>query len=235
MSSVKEIQSVHHACTLVEAVAAHQPIGVSDLARATGIDKSAAHRLAVTLHRAGWLAQDGDGRWRVAPALGRVVRHAATASLLSTVQPVMVGLRDQTGETVMLVAVDHARLIVHQVVDSHHALRITAVVGAELPIVHSSAVRAIAAHLPADELATLRLAIPSLDDDRALQAVRRRGWAMNDREIVPDARVVGAPVLSSDGYPLAAVIVCGPTTRITRARMERYGKLVAEAARSIVA
>jgi hypothetical protein len=32
-------------------------------------------------------------------------------------------LRDRTGETVMLVAIDHARLMVQRVVESRHALR----------------------------------------------------------------------------------------------------------------
>lgn len=44
MTSVKEIKSVRNACALVAAVAEYQMIDVSDLARTTGIDKSAAHR-----------------------------------------------------------------------------------------------------------------------------------------------------------------------------------------------
>jgi DNA-binding IclR family transcriptional regulator len=53
---------------------------------------------------------------------------------------------------------------------------------------------------------------------------------MNHREIVVDARVVGAPILALGGYPLAALIVCGPTSRINLARMQQYGELVAKAA-----
>jgi len=230
VSSVKEIRSVRNACAFVETVAERQPLGVSELARITGIEKSAAHRLAVTLHRAGWLDQTPDGRWQIAAAFGRLARRAATASLAASMRPRMEELRDATGETVMLVAVDHARLLVLEVVESRHPLRISTPVGSELPLVRSSAARAIAAHLPPDELAALRRAHPALDPDPTLAAVRRRGWAQNDREIVADARVVGAPILDLDGYPLAALIVCGPTSRITPARMKQYGGLVAKAA-----
>ena len=223
---------MRNACAVVETVAERQPLGVSELARLTGIEKSAAHRLAVTLHRAGWLDQTGDGRWQIAAALGRLARRAATAALGAGLRPVMEALRDQTGETVMLVAIDHARLIVHEMVESRHPLRISAPVGSELPLVGSSAARVIAAHAAPAELAALRRVHPSLEDDAALATVRRRGWAMNDREIVADIRVVGAPVLDLDGYPLAALIVCGPTSRITNARMKRYGGLVANAARA---
>jgi IclR family acetate operon transcriptional repressor len=230
VSSVKEIRSVRNACALVETVAEHQPLGVSELARLARVEKSAAHRLAVTLHHAGWLDRTSDGRWQISAALGRLARRAATAALAASMRPRMETLRDRTGETVMLVAIDQARLIVHEVVESRHPLRISAPVGSELPLVGSSAARVIAAHAPPAELAALRRAHPALDDDQALAAVRRRGWAMNDREIVADIRVVGAPILDLDGYPLAALIVCGPTSRITLARMKRYGALVAQAA-----
>ena len=230
MAPVKEIRAVRNACALVEALARRQPSGVSELSRLTGIEKSAAHRLAVTLHHAGWLDPNGDGRWKVAAGLGRLARRASTASLAASLRSSMEALRDRTGETVMLVAIEDARLMVHEVVESPHALRIAARVGSELPLIRSSAARAIAAHLPPDELAALRRAHPALDDDSVLAGVRRRGWAANDREIVADARVVGAPILAADGYPLAALIVCGPTSRVTRARMKRYGELVARAA-----
>jgi IclR family acetate operon transcriptional repressor len=230
MSSVKEISSVRNGCMLIEAIAPRQPVGVSDLARVTGIDKSAVHRLAVTLHRAGWLDQTEDGRWCVAAQLGRRLRNAATATLVASLHGALQRLRDDTGETVMLVVIEQARLIVLDVEDSRHNLRITAPVGSELPLLHSSAARAIAAYLPSDELAALRRAHPGLDNDQALAAVRRRGWAINDREIVDDARVVGAPVLSPDGYPLAAVIICAPVSRISLSRLNEMGPLVAKAA-----
>jgi IclR family acetate operon transcriptional repressor len=233
VSSVKEIKSVHNACTLLEAIAERQPIGVSDLARVTEIDKSAAHRLAITLHLAGWLDKTDDGRWSVAAALGRLVRRASADTLAASLRSRLEMLRDQTGETVMLVNIERARLLVLDVVDSQHNLRITAPVGSELPLMHSSAARAIAAHLPPDELAALRHAHPGFDDDRALTAVRRRGWAINDREIVAEARVVGAPVLSDDGYPLAALIVCAPATRVSLERMNDIGRLVSSAAREV--
>jgi len=223
---------VRNACKLLEAVAERQPLGVSELARITGIEKSAAHRLAITLYRMGWLGRTSDGRWRIAPSLARLARRASTATLAAEWRRRMEDLRDETGETVMLVAIEDARLRVREVAESRHALRIAAPVGAELPLIRSSAVRAIAAHLPLDELEALRHAHPTLDDDTALERVRRRGWAVNDREIVADARVVGAPVLSTDGYPLAALIICGPTSRISTARMKRLGELVARAAQT---
>jgi DNA-binding IclR family transcriptional regulator len=115
------------------------------------------------------------------------------------------------------------------VIDSHHHLRITAPVGSELPLVHSSAALAIASQLRQDELEALRLLDPSLTDD-LLATTRRRGWALNDRAITPDTRVVGAAVLDDDDSPVAAIIMCAPTSRATLADMRRFGDRVRTAA-----
>jgi IclR family acetate operon transcriptional repressor len=225
MAGVKEIQSVRNACLLLEAVAAAQPVGVSDLARTIGIDKSAAHRLAVTLHTAGWLERTASGRWRVATSFLALTQRAATDSMVTELRPVLQQLRDETGETTFLVAVEGDRLRVLDVVESRHALRISPA-GPYLPLRHSSAARAVAAHLPADELAVLRAADPDIDDE-TLRQVRRSGFAINDREIVVDTRVVGAPILGPDGYPQAAVIVAAPTSRVDLDQMKRIGALLA--------
>jgi IclR family acetate operon transcriptional repressor len=231
MSSVKEIQSVRNACRLLEAVAAEQPIGVSGLARRTGIDKSAAHRIAVTLHRAGWLQRTTDGRWRVGSTISHVLHRSWTDTLIAATAPLLEQLRADSEETAMLVAIDHGRLLVLDVAESPHNLRITAPVGSELPLAHSSAALAIASQLPPDELEALRRLDPSLTDG-ALAATRRRGWALNDRAITPDTRVVGAAVLSNEGYPFAAIITCAPTSRASLADMRRLGVSVSSAARA---
>jgi len=97
----------------------------------------------------------------------------------------------------------HSKLVVLDVVGSRPNLSITAPVA----LLHSPASRAIAAHLPVDDVAALRSGHPRLDDDQALASVGRWGWATNDRQIVDEPRVVLGRMLSADGYPLAAVII----------------------------
>lgn len=230
--SVKEVQSVRTGCVVLECIADHQPIGVSEIARRTGVDKSAAHRIAVTLHGAGWLAPADAGRWRIAPALASRVQQAGTDSLVRAARAVLERLSEETSETAMLVAVESGGLLVLDVADSPHALRITAPVGSRLPLQNSSALRAVAAHARDGELVALRRLDPGLDE-RILADTRERGWAINDREITPDTRVVGAAVLDPAGRPLAAVIVCAPAVRVDLAAMHVIGARLVDACRSL--
>ena len=228
MSSVKEIQSVRNAATVVAAVAGRQPVGVSELSRITGVDKSAVHRLAVTLHACGWLERDDDARWRVAPTLGAVLRASAVDSLVASVQPYLERARQRSGETAMLVVPERRRLVIVEVAESHQNLRVTATVGVEMPARNSSALRALAAHLPDAELDGWRRVDPGLADER-LDEIRRRGWAANDAEVDDESRGVAAALLG-DGRPLASFVVCGPSTRFTHERIDELGPLVAELA-----
>jgi IclR family acetate operon transcriptional repressor len=234
VSSVKENQSVRNACLLIEAIALEQPIGVSELARRTGIEKSAAHRLAVSLRSAGWLHQVAGGRWQIAPALGALVTPASTDTLVAIARPALQRVRDATGETAMFVVIDRETLVVRDVADSPYPLRITAPVGSELPLRNSSAIRAIAARAQTRELRKLRELDPGLLDEMVAET-RRRGWAINDREVTPDTRVVGAAIVSSDGRPLGALIACAPTSRQSVESMHEIGTHVAREASSVSA
>lgn len=229
MSSVKEIHSVRNACRVLEAIARTQPVGVSDVARTIRIDKSAVHRLAITLHAAGWLDRTEDGRWSIAPTLISTIRESGTVSLLRSVRPLLEAARDRTGETAMLVVPEAGRLMIADVVESRHNLRVSATVGAEMPARRSSALRALAAHLPEDELATWRRVDPDLTDG-ALTGIRGRGWAFNDGEVIPDTGAVGAALRRADDLPVASLVLCGPSSRFSRERMPELGDVVARLA-----
>jgi IclR family acetate operon transcriptional repressor len=103
-----------------------------------------------------------------------------------------------------------------------------------LPLEGSSATAAIAAHLPEAELRPIQQAHPSLDD-RRLGAIRRRGWADTDGEAGMGSRAVAAALLGTDGYPIGALAVSGPVSRVGTADLPRLGALVAQAAQQALA
>jgi IclR family acetate operon transcriptional repressor len=54
---------------------------------------------------------------------------------------------------------------------------------------------------------------------KALERVRRRGYAIDDQEIEAGVRCVGAPIFDEYHRAIAAVSVSGPTSRITAPNM----------------
>src|SRR5206468_5718467 len=51
-----------------------------------------------------------------------------------------------------------------------------------------------------------------------LHMTRRRGYALDDEEIEEGVRCVGAPILNSEGRPIAAISISGPSFRLTLAK-----------------
>src|ERR671928_1742607 len=66
-----------------------------------------------------------------------------------------------------------------------------------------------------------------------LNIIRCRGYAIDDEEILPGIRCVGAPIIRADGLVTASISVAGPSYRLTSDRAEQLGPELIEATRRI--
>jgi DNA-binding IclR family transcriptional regulator len=66
-----------------------------------------------------------------------------------------------------------------------------------------------------------------LEDLKAdLDQTRQRGFAISEQEYEKDINAVAAPILSAEGYPIAAIAIVGPSFRLTRERMLMLGQTI---------
>src|SRR5258707_2236 len=100
------MKSVRVAIAVLETVAFHQPVGVSDVARRLGLSKTTAQRALTTLHAAGWIEPAEEVRTAWALAIRALVVGGlatdARRGLRSIAVPVMDDLRRTTEETIHL-------------------------------------------------------------------------------------------------------------------------------------
>src|SRR6202043_212296 len=113
--------------------------------------------------------------------------------------------------------------------------------------VHVTALgKALAAFLPAElresilgsiafQPATPRTIGNLVQFRQELDKISRQGYAVDDEEAVQGARCVSAPILNSDGEPIAAVSVSGPVTRVSPNQVAALAGAVTSAARAISA
>ncbi|UWP80218.1 IclR family transcriptional regulator [Dactylosporangium fulvum] len=231
MSSVKRIQAVQNACQVFEAVAALAPVGVSELARETGLDKSGVHRIAVTLHEAGWLQPTADRptRWLLGSKILEIARSAALTQTIERARGAIRALSDSTGETVLLVAAQGGRLVVVDVADSAATVASMARIGDVMPP-HGASTSAWYGALPVGATSAAVVAPADELDAEMIAAARRRGYAVSSAR---DVTSIGAAVLDASGTPSAVLVVLTPDFRISARRVSQFGKLVRAAAESI--
>lgn len=117
------------------------PLGLAELAAATGVPRATAHRLALALEVHGFVARDG-GRFRLG-------RRVASRSLADAARPALEALRDTTGESVQLYVPRGDKRVCVVSLESPHSLRTIVPVGAALAMDVGSAGRVLSGRLPA--------------------------------------------------------------------------------------
>ena len=192
---------------------AESPCGLAELCDRTGLPRATAHRLAAGLEVHRLLARDGDGRWRLGPAVSELAAQASDP-LLAASASVLPRLRDISGESVQLYRRDGTWRICIAAVEPPAGLRDTVPVGARLPMTAGSGAKVLLAY---SDDATRQAVLPAAKfSDRALTEVRRRGWAQSAAEREPGVASVSAPVRDARGTVIAAISVSGPIDRMGR-------------------
>ncbi|MTD54414.1 IclR family transcriptional regulator [Amycolatopsis pithecellobii] len=242
-TSSSAMNSVLSTLRVLEEVAARQPIGVSELARVTGIPKSSVQRCLVTLQQAGWLriVDPERTRWGVTmKALAIGLRGAGEEDLRELARPVIKRLAADTDETVHFALRDGDDVIITLREDSTHAVRVFVEIGARLPLQATSAGVAILARLEPDEADEVLKRdvkgfpepLPSTRELRKeIARTAERGYAVNmSAWYRPHVASIGAAVTSSAGRPIAAITLSIPELRFDPARESELAQLVVAAA-----
>jgi DNA-binding IclR family transcriptional regulator len=187
--------------------------GLTELCDRTGLPRATAHRLAAGLEVHRLLARDGDGHWRLGPAVSELAAHVDDP-LLAASAAVLPRLREITGESVQLYRRDGSWRVCIAALEPPAGLRDTVPVGARLPMSAGSGAKVLLAY---SDAATQQAVLPDAKfTDRALAEVRRRGWAQSAAEREPGVASVSAPVRDSRGAVIAAISVSGPIDRMGR-------------------
>lgn len=220
-------------------------LGVTDLSRLTGMDKTSVFRALKALERYRFVEQDkATKRYR----LGYAVVELAGAKLKQMplaliAQPHLARLSQKTGETVQMSVMDERRVLYISVVESPQPIRVAVGVGSHGPIHCTAAGKIFLADATAAgldqvlsrplEKFTPRTVVDPATLRRELSEVRKRGWAIDDEGFVEHLRVAAAPVRDVAGRVIAAVAVGGPTIRVGRKNLQSFVKLVVETTAAI--
>jgi DNA-binding IclR family transcriptional regulator len=123
--------------------------------------------------------------------------------------------------------------------DSRHFLGSTNWVGRRVPA-HGSALGKVfyafdALPVPTGPLEPLAPRTRAVPDALGLEEVRAQGYATAVEELEPGLWAVASPVRDATGAVVAALSIAGPTVRLRRGLLQRYGRLLVAEARDVSA
>ncbi len=235
--------AVERAFAILHAIAAaDESVGISALARATGLAKSTVSRLIATLDRLAMVERVGpDGRYRLGAGLA-VLTPRATSSLVDLARPHLRALVEEIGEDAGLAVTDGTRVLYVDQVQGAGAVQVQDWSGARLPAHAVAAGFVLMRAWPAAKLERYlsgpleSLASATVTDPVVLRK-RVADWTeyvWTRLEFADDVNGAAAPVYGPDGTIVAAVNLYGPSYRFPGDRSEVVvGNRLAEAGRRI--
>lgn len=238
-----EVQSLVRGLTLLGVLARGEGVTLKDLAQATDLPLTTAHRLMGTLLAQGFAQADPDrGTYTVGVEAFRTgMAFLAVRKLVEIARPHLKTLLDATSETANLALLEDDAIIYAAQAESHLPVRAFFRPGRRTPLAVSAVGKACLAALPLDERAA-RLSGLTLNPPTAkaaatlavlaaqIDSARGNGYAVDDEEQSIGMRCIGAAILDERGYPVGGVSISGPTARLTDERMADLSIAVRQAA-----
>lgn len=215
------VVAVTRALSLMEAFAIGEAaLSLAELSRRAGMHKTTALRLARTLALSNYMVQTEDGQWRLGPAAGWLgARYQAGFDVNNAVEPTLHELVKETGESASFyVREGDIRSCVARV-EGPHSVRHNVRIGERLPLTKGAPGRVILAFSGAK--------------GEPYEAIRERGFHISMGEREAEVSSVAAPVFGVNWRLLGSICISGPSSRLTKARLEKDAKVVMRAANQL--
>lgn len=220
--------TVAKALSLLDYFSEAEPeIGLSELARRSGIDKATVHRMLVVMGDRGLVEQRGGARlYRLGAGVLRLARVRETAFPVTSVyQHSLDVISAEIGETAHASLISGRALATIGVSEANRGSRVSLVAGEILPM-HSTASGLAILAFSAPEVVARILGEPltaktsrTMTDPSVLQArlqeIRLTGIAEADQTNEDDVYGIAVPIFDLEGTPVGALAVATPAHRMT--------------------
>lgn len=219
-------------------------LSMSEVCDRIALPQPSVFRLLAALHARGYLEQDAEGRYRLAPKvrLGRMCERSEWVKSVAHQQlQNLVGRFEETASLAFLFG-DCVRVI--DTVESLHDVRLANRLGRVLPPHASSLAKAITAFQCPDDVAQIievyglyRRTEKTKLDRQLIYAeygeIRSCGYSADRGEAVEGAVCLGAPIFFPSGKVEASISIATPEARFSAEREQQMVPALLQAAREI--
>jgi DNA-binding IclR family transcriptional regulator len=218
-------------------------MSITEICDRTGLHKSRAFSILLTLQRFGIVQTNGKRKgYSLGPSLiGLSRKFLDDLNTVKIAEPFLVELTRKIGTTAALGLIADKNVFVAAKHESGGPVVVTMRVGHRFPLTYGCHGKAIAAFLPEEELKGLlkgkKLYFQGdparFERDKVMAEIQRcrRDWFAEDlEETVPGLNAVASPVLGPDSLPMGYIVVLGLASADAA---HQYGPLVAEAGKAL--
>jgi IclR family KDG regulon transcriptional repressor len=239
------VAAVERALKLLEVVADNPNIGLTEIARLTGLTKTLAFRMATTLELHGYLLKNPISR---SYALGYKPLYLSErmqheSPLLRVAEPFLDDLSARTRENVSLIVREGLHTICIGIRQSPQPIRLYAELGRQGPLHVGGGPKLLLAYAPTevqDEIMSGKLDVftpETIVDPKRLKAllkrIRDQGYNVSHGDLDSGAFSVAAPIRDHASRVIASVSVAGPQSRFNKDLEKLYVRMLVDTADDI--
>lgn len=237
------LESIDRMISVLNALETAHDQSLEQVARNAGLSESTALRYLMSLAKHDFVERNQlTGTFRLGLRLFRLGTLAVDRrDVVNIARPAMEFMLKTFGESVNLATRQQGTIVLISVLDSPNPVRKGSRVG-ETDVWHATSLgKAMLGAMPAGEAEEILRSVTltpftpntmtSIDAVlRDLQAVRQRGYSIDDEEAVEGLRCVGAAIRDHDGNATYAMSVSGPKSRMSYSRIQEIGHALSERA-----
>lgn len=221
-------------------------LGVTELSKIVNLNKSAVHRILVTLNDEGLVVKNQVSQKYYLGIklfeLGCIAQKKM--EIRNCALPIMKELVEKTEESVDLNIISNRKRVSIEKIESFHSIRNVIELGKNLPLYTGGSGKVLLAFLPDEEIDkfiqeeklisfTQNTITDPVKLKENLKEIRKKGYGIAFEERILGGVSIGAPIWNYMGRVVASLSISGPSTRFTEQKIPIFISLVIEAAKKI--
>lgn len=240
------ISSVDNALEVLLVLSLKEGLSIRELSKELGISRSTLYRILRTLQHKDFVRQDVDTEKY---SLGFKVFELGTSvkekfDIRNIAYPYLKKLRDSTGETVQLAAVDKEEIVILEIIQGMGELRIFSSAGLRFPITYGNFGKVFLAQKTDDKIIKLiekyplkKYAVNSIIEREAflrnLEEVRSLGFSIGIDDPIDCAFGIASPIFDHNQQAIASIGLSGPKTPNNMENIDKIAATIKEVSQKI--
>jgi len=241
--TVEVVQAVAKTAAILEAFDSGESLSLAQLTQRTGIPKPSVFRLATTLESFNLLGRDRAGAYVLGMKTVSLARGVLARTVPEVARSVMRETHSAFGHTVNLAVLDRGEMCFVEVLQSRNSFRMAVAIGARETLFSTAIGKAVAAHLPDEELNRIlakrppvRLTPKTITSParlkEELKLIRERGYATDIEECHIGAHCAGVPLFNRSGV-WGGMSISAPSSELPVDELPVIGSVLDDAGRRI--
>jgi DNA-binding IclR family transcriptional regulator len=234
------MSSIRRSIQVLELLSRRGPLGVRAVAQKLTLPLGSVHRILLDLAEELVVERTPGGEWELSYRLLEITgRQLDRIQWPQLARPFAERIAEATRETVNVNALTATAGVCIDKVRGNEGMQLDARIGSRGPLHCGGAGKAMLAYMSPDdqrrvlEAPLVALTANSITDPAALKRelirIRRRGYSLDNEEVVVGVHCVGIPILDRGGRPVGALSITGPAPKRSGPALDRLVVMLSEA------